>query len=246
MQIQVANFGSYWQTTKMKNLLSIKNLHVSVEGYEDSPRRSRGQENKEILRGISLEIAEGETHTIMGPNGSGKSTLALTLMGHPSYKIEDGSIIFDEKNKAQPSTLEKIPAEKRAQAGIFLSFQNPCEIEGVSLKELLFQAYQQKYPSQNYEESIRNFEKELVEKIKLLEINPELVERSVNYQLSGGEKKQTEILQMAILKPKLVILDEIDSGLDVDALKKVCACLNKIKRDSPKTTISKEIEQKGY
>ena len=198
----------------MKNLLSIKNLHVCVD-------------EKEILKGVSLEIAEGETHTIMGPNGSGKSTLAMTLMGHPSYKIEDGSIIFDEKD------LEEIPAEKRAQAGIFLSFQNPCEIEGVSLKELLYQACLVRFEKLDFVE----FEKKLAEKIKFLEINPELVERSVNYQLSGGEKKQTEILQMALLKPKLVILDEIDSGLDVDALKKVCACLNKIKKDSPKTTI---------
>ena len=193
----------------MDNLLSIKNLYVKAG-------------DTEILKGLTLEIPAGQVHAIMGPNGSGKSTLSLTLMGHPAYKITDGSVTFQNKNLLTLSTAE------RSAAGLFLSFQSPPEIEGVSLREFLYQACSM---------NVLSFEKKLVEKIKLLNLPPSFVEKSVNHKLSGGEKKKSEMLQIAMLEPKLIILDEIDSGLDIDALKIVCNGLNAIIKQNPNTTV---------
>lgn len=198
----------------MKPILSINNLYVSVN-------------DKEILKGISLSINEGETHALMGPNGSGKSSFALTLMGHPNYKITSGTILFKNKD------LISLSVSDRAKSGLFLSFQDPAEIEGVSLRDLLYQAYCSKFPNTPFQE----FEKKLSQKMTLLHLKPEFLDRSVNYKLSGGEKKQSEMLQIALLEPKLAILDEIDSGLDIDALKRVCNCVNAIKNSSQETSL---------
>lgn len=190
----------------MKNVLEVKNLHVSVA---DQP----------VLNGVDLSISEGSVHAIMGPNGSGKSTLSLTLMGHPAYKITDGSVVFGGKD------LVGVPTSQRANAGMFLAFQSPLEIEGVTLKELLYQA--------SGGLPVHEFEEKLAANLRLLDIPPAFVERSLNVGFSGGEKKRVEILQLAMLKPKLVILDEIDSGLDIDALKVICEGINKLKQDNP-------------
>jgi len=195
-------------------LLTIKNLSVAID-------------KTEILKNLTLAIRKGETHAIMGPNGSGKSTLALTLMGHPKFKITDGSIIFENED------LIKLPVYKRAQAGIFLAFQNPYEIEGVTLRQFLYQAYLSQHPKSD----VHEFEKKLVAACKLLNLKPAFVEREINVGLSGGEKKQAETLQLAVLKPKLAILDEIDSGLDIDALKRVCNGINAVKKENPEMTL---------
>ncbi|MCK4517337.1 Fe-S cluster assembly ATPase SufC [Candidatus Babeliales bacterium] len=194
--------------------LDIKNLSVTID-------------KTEILKDLTLAMPKGETHAIMGPNGSGKSTLALTLMGHPKFKITGGSIIFENED------LTKLPVYKRAQAGIFLAFQHPYEIEGVTLRQFLYQAYQAKYKNAG----VREFEKKLVDACKLLNLKPAFVEREINVGLSGGEKKQAETLQLAVLQPKLAILDEIDSGLDIDALKRVCNGINAVKKENPEMTL---------
>ena len=200
------------------NLLSIKNLVVQVE-------------EKTILNGINISMKKGEMHAIMGPNGSGKSSLALTIIGHPKYKSLSGNISFLNKN------LESLPVNKRAQLGIFLAFQHPHEIEGISLRDFLQQSYNAIYGKTDKQLSPKEFRVYLDEKMKLLKIKDEFVERSINFGFSGGEKKRTEILQLAILQPKLAILDEIDSGLDIDALKTVCNGINKIKKDNQNMTI---------
>lgn len=197
----------------MKDLVQIQNLHVSVG-------------DTAILNGIDLTIREGEVHAIMGPNGSGKSTLALTIMGHPKYAITDGSITFDTKD------LLSLSVDERAKAGIFLAFQNPIEIEGVTIHEFLYHAYRAKYKG-----SITKFEKLLTESLELLEISSEFIYRHINVGLSGGEKKKIEVLQLAILQPKLVILDEIDSGLDVDALKTICNAIISLKEKNQNMSI---------
>lgn len=199
----------------MKNILEVKDLHVSI-------RRGGPAPDKEILNGVSLSVEQGSIHAIMGPNGSGKSSFSKTLIGHPAYTVTKGSITFAGQD------LTKLSLCERAQAGIFLAFQTPFEIEGVTLKDFLFHAYQAKHKKA----SVTEFEELLVKNLKLLSIPPAFVERSVNVGFSGGEKKRAEILQLAMLKPKVAILDEIDSGLDVDALKTVCKCINTIKRNS--------------
>lgn len=199
-------------------LLKIKDLIVSVE-------------NKTVLNGVNLEIAKGRIHAIMGPNGSGKSSLANCLMGNPKYKIVDGSIEFNGKS------LNGLPIDERAKLGLFLAMQYPYEIEGITVKDLLRQAYNAIYSGTSKELDLTGFRKLLNEKIEMLKIKPELVERSLNVGFSGGEKKRMEVLQLAVLQPKLAILDEIDSGLDVDALKIVCDCLSKIKQDQPEMSL---------
>ena len=188
-------------------LLHIEDLHVEVEG-------------KEILKGLNLSIEKGEIHAIMGPNGSGKSTLAYVLTGRPGYEVTQGKISYNGED-----VLELAPDE-RAQRGIFLAFQYPTEVPGVSVVNFLRTAYNSIHADE--QKSAMEFRMYLQEKVDLLEIPTELVDRYVNQGFSGGEKKRNEILQMAVLQPELAILDETDSGLDIDALKHVAEGVNKL------------------
>jgi Fe-S cluster assembly ATP-binding protein len=191
-------------------LLEVKDLHVELDGNE-------------ILKGVNLKIAKGEVIALMGPNGAGKSTLANALMGHPGYKITSGRIFFNSKD------ITKLKPHKKAQKGMFLSFQHPSEIEGVSIPAFLRTAYNS---IKGKSIPIPEFLKLMEERMQLLGINKALLKRHLNENFSGGEKKRMEILQMAVLQPKLAILDETDSGLDVDALKTVATGINKLKNPS--------------
>ncbi|MDI6601209.1 MAG: Fe-S cluster assembly ATPase SufC [Thermoanaerobacteraceae bacterium] len=192
-----------------KMLLEVRDLRASVE-------------DKEILKGINLNIGRGEIHAIMGPNGSGKSTLCNTIMGNPSYMVEGGSIFFEGDD------ITGMKVNERAKRGIFLSFQYPEEIEGITLENFLRTALN---TVTGKNQSILGFKKLLKEKMQLLEMKDEYAERYLNVGFSGGEKKKAEILQMAILNPKLVMLDEIDSGLDIDALRIVAESIKKVKTE---------------
>ncbi len=194
-----------------ENLLTINNLKVSV-----------GDDDKEILKGIDLKINKGEVHVIMGPNGGGKSTLAYTLMGHPKYRINDGDIIFGS------TRINDMKTHLRAKMGLFLSFQYPEEIEGVTVEEFLRTA---KTAVSGEQQKIIPFKKLINKKMEDLSMSEEYASRYLNVGFSGGEKKKNEILQMSILNPKLAILDETDSGLDVDAIKIVADGVNKIKNE---------------
>ena len=180
-------------------LLRVNGLHVSVE-------------DKEILHGIDLTIQPGETHVLMGPNGTGKSTLGYALIGNPRYQITEGSILFNGKD------ITEEPVDKRAKAGMFLSFQNPLEVPGVSLSAFIRSALEQRSGKRI---RLWDFKKELEKAMELLSMDPSYAERDLNVGFSGGEKKKAEILQMLMLKPSFVILDETDSGLDVDAVRTV-------------------------
>jgi|TARA_Y100000310_G_scaffold22935_2_gene21948 Fe-S cluster assembly ATP-binding protein len=188
----------------MTDELAIKDLHVSIEG-------------KKILNGVNLVIKKGEVSALMGPNGSGKSTLAYTLMGHPKYKVDKGEIIYKGKN------VLEIPPDERAKLGIFLSFQYPQEIPGVSVSNFLRTAYNAIKAAPM---PVPQFVKHLKEKMKLLKIDDSFSRRYLNEGFSGGEKKRTEILQLAVLQPEMAILDETDSGLDIDSLKTVAQGVN--------------------
>jgi len=185
-------------------MLEIKNLHVKTA-------------DKEIVKGLDLKIGENQIHAIMGPNGSGKSTLASTLMGHPGYEVTEGSVSFMNED-----LLEMEPSE-RAQKGLFLSFQYPSEVEGVNITSYLRMIYNK---SRDQKVSPIKFREILKEKMEILDIKDEFVNRYLNDGFSGGEKKRMEMLQMLVLEPKLAILDETDSGLDVDALKVVSKAVN--------------------
>ena len=192
-------------------MLSIKDLHATVDG-------------KEILRGINLEIKAGETHAIMGPNGSGKSTLSAVLAGNPAYTVTQGSVTFNGKD------LLALKPHERANEGIFLSFQYPVEIPGVSMANFLKAAVNGKRKYQGLDPlSAADFLKLMKEKKQLVEIDSKLTNRAVNEGFSGGEKKKNEIFQMAMLEPCLSILDETDSGLDIDALRIVAEGVNRLK-----------------
>ena len=193
-------------------MLEIKNLQVKVE-------------EKQILNGINLTVRPGEVHAIMGPNGSGKSTLASVLAGREDYEVTDGSVIFDDKD------LLELGPEERAWAGIFLAFQYPVEIPGISTVQFLKNALEAIYKARGLDPlSAKDFLARMRAKAGLVEIDPKLIqERSVNEGFSGGEKKRNEIFQMAMLEPKLAILDETDSGLDIDALRIVANGVNKLK-----------------
>jgi len=192
-------------------MISIKNLHASVNG-------------KKILNGINLEIKAGEIHAIMGPNGSGKSTLSCVLAGHPDYEVTEGEIIFNGKN------LLELEAENRAREGLFLAFQYPVEIPGVSNINFLKTAINEIREYNGIEQmAAKDFLAMVKEKQKLVELDGKLTNRSVNEGFSGGEKKRNEIFQLAMLEPKLAILDETDSGLDIDALKIVANGVNMLK-----------------
>jgi Fe-S cluster assembly ATP-binding protein len=200
----------FFNRLNMSNLLQIKNLHAIVEG-------------KEILKGIDLEVNKGEIHAIMGPNGSGKSTLASVLVGNPKFEVTRGSIIFNGKD-----ILDMSP-EDRAREGLFLSFQYPVEIPGVSMVNFMRAAVNEQRKYRGEEPiSANDFLKLMREKRELLGMDSQLVSRSVNEGFSGGEKKRNEIFQMAMLNPLLSILDETDSGLDIDALRIVAAGVNKL------------------
>ncbi len=197
----------------MNNLLEIKNLHASIEG-------------KEILKGINLDINAGEIHAIMGPNGSGKSTLSAVLAGREIYDVTEGEVLFDGKN------LFDFNPEERAREGMFLAFQYPVEIPGVSIVNFLKTALEEKRKHLGLEPlPPAQFLKLMREKKDLVEFDSKLENRAVNAGFSGGEKKKNEILQMAFLEPKLAILDETDSGLDIDALRIVANGVNKLKND---------------
>jgi len=192
-------------------MLEIRNLHVSIEG-------------KEILKGIDLKVKAGEVHAIMGPNGSGKSTLTQVLAGNENYKVTKGEIFYQGKN------LLKMPTEERAREGIFLAFQYPIAIPGVSTAYFLRAALNEIRKSKGLEElDAMEFLELLKEKIKWIEMETSFANRPVNDGFSGGEKKRNEILQMAVLEPKLAVLDETDSGLDIDALKVVANGVNQLR-----------------
>ena len=193
-------------------MLEIRNLHVSVDG-------------KEILKGINLGVKSGEIHAVMGPNGSGKSTLAQVLAGHESYEVTKGEILYEGKN-----LLEMSP-EARAREGLFLAFQYPISIPGVSTAYFLKAALNEIRKHKGLEElDAMEFLELLKEKAKLVEVDSGFTNRPVNEGFSGGEKKRNEILQMAVLEPKLAVLDETDSGLDIDALKIVASGVTKLRR----------------
>jgi Fe-S cluster assembly ATP-binding protein len=191
-------------------VLEIRNLYASVEGNE-------------ILRGINLTVNKGEVHAIMGPNGSGKSTLAKVLAGHPAYEVTKGEVLYEGRN-----LLEMAPDE-RAREGIFMAFQYPIEVPGVSNAQFLRLAYNEKRKHLGEEElDPLEFKDLLKERAKVVEMDASFMSRSVNEGFSGGEKKRNEILQMAVLEPKLSILDETDSGLDIDALRIVAGGVNQL------------------
>jgi Fe-S cluster assembly ATP-binding protein len=180
--------------------------------------------DNEILKGINLSVNRGEVHAVMGPNGSGKSTLAQVLAGHPSYQVTGGSVLYEGQD------LLDMEPEERAQAGVFLAFQYPVEIPGVSNAYFLRAAYNEIRKANGLEEiDSMDFIDLLEEKLKVVEWGPEIMSRAVNSGFSGGEKKRNEILQLALLEPKLAILDETDSGLDIDALRIVAAGVNKLR-----------------
>ena len=200
-------------------MLEIKNLHASIAG-------------KEILKGLNLTVRPGEVHAIMGPNGAGKSTLSNVLTGHPAYTVTEGEIWFRGKN-----LLEMSP-EERAREGIFLSFQYPVEIPGVSMVNFMRTAVNEKRQHQGLEPlKATDFLKLMREKKALVGMDNKLTNRSVNEGFSGGEKKRNEIFQMAMLEPTLSILDETDSGLDIDALRIVAEGVNKLKREDTSSLV---------
>ena len=183
----------------MSEMLKINDLHVTAAG-------------KEILHGVDLEIGKGETHVLMGPNGAGKSTLGYALMGHPKYEITQGSIIYEGKD------ITAETADKRAQDGLFLSFQNPLEIPGISLSNFIRNSMEQRTGERV---KLWDFKKAIAKEMETLNMDPAYADRDLNVGFSGGEKKKAEILQLLMLNPGLAILDETDSGLDVDAVRTV-------------------------
>ncbi len=201
------------------SMLEIRNLSASAG-------------EREILRGVSLTVNAGEVHAIMGPNGSGKSTLAQVLAGHPSYTVTGGEVFYEGED------LLDLEPEERAQKGVFLAFQYPVEIPGVTNAYFLRAAYNEIRKAKGLEEADpMDFLDVLEEKLKVVEWGPEIMQRFVNAGFSGGEKKRNEILQMAVMEPKLAILDETDSGLDIDALRIVAAGVNRLKRPDAATIV---------
>lgn len=192
-----------------EQLLKVENLHVSVG-------------DKEILHGVDLVVGRDETHVLMGPNGTGKSTLGYAVTGNPAYTVTEGHIVFDGED------ITEMPVNERAKRGIFLSFQNPLEVPGVTLSAFIRSALEQKSGSRL---RLWDFKKKLAETMKLLQMDESYAERDLNVGFSGGEKKKAEILQMLMLEPKLAILDETDSGLDVDAVRLVSKGVEEYQKD---------------
>ena len=200
-------------------MLEVKDLYSTVSG-------------KTILNGVNLSIKPGEVHAIMGPNGSGKSTLSYTLAGKPNYIVDSGDILFEDQ-----SIIEMLP-ETRAQLGIFLSFQHPLEIAGVRMDQFMRSAYNSIQKQNNNEElDVLKFNRLLKSKSEELNVDSDLIQRFVNHGFSGGERKKNEILQMAVLDTKLMILDEPDSGLVIDAVRSVADGINKLRSESKSTVI---------
>ena len=200
-------------------MLKIEDLHVNIE-------------DKEILKGVNLEVKKGEVHAIMGPNGSGKSTLSSVIAGNEDYEVTKGNIYFNNEN------IEDLSPEERAHKGIFMSFQYPVEIPGVSVTNFIKTAINSNLKAKGLKEMPANeMLKKIREKANLLEIDSKFLSRSLNEGFSGGEKKRNEIFQMAMLDPKLAILDETDSGLDIDALRIVASGVNKLKNKDNATVI---------
>jgi Fe-S cluster assembly ATP-binding protein len=216
--VELRDVAGGWHPTTVNGLfgakftvLEIKDLYVSIN-------------DNEILKGISLKINKGEVHAIMGPNGSGKSTLAKVLAGHPSYKVTKGEVLYEGRN------LLELAPDERAREGIFLAFQYPIEVPGVSNAQFLRLAYNEKKKHLGEEElDPLEFKDLLKERAKIVEMESSFMTRSVNEGFSGGEKKRNEILQMAVLEPKLAVLDETDSGLDIDALRVVAGGVNQLR-----------------
>jgi Fe-S cluster assembly ATP-binding protein len=200
-------------------MLEIRDLHAAIDG-------------KPILKGISLTVRAGEVHAVMGPNGSGKSTLAQVLAGHPAYEVTGGEVLY------QGQDLLAMEPEERAHAGVFLAFQYPVEIPGVTNAYFLRAAYNEVRKARGLDEvDPMEFLDLVEEKLKLVDMDPAMLNRSVNAGFSGGEKKRNEILQMAVLQPALAILDETDSGLDIDALRIVAEGVNALKRPDNATIV---------
>ena len=210
MLIEIYNLKS----SNLKDMLQIKNLHASVE-------------DKEILKGINLEVKAGEVHAIMGPNGAGKSTLSAVIAGNENFEVTEGEIILDGED------LADLAPEERAHKGVFLSFQYPVEIPGVSVTNFMKTAINESRKAKGLEDMPASEMLKLIkEKSELLEIDRKFLSRSLNEGFSGGEKKRNEIFQMAMLDPKIAILDETDSGLDIDALRIVANGVNKLKNEN--------------
>ena len=204
-------------------VLEIKDLHVTREG-------------KEILKGVNLKTGPGEVHAIMGPNGSGKSTLAYTLLGHPKYKVTQGDILIDGKS------ILGLKADERAKKGLFLGFQYPTEVSGVGFSHFLRTAYNSLSKALEGDDrevfiTVREFQKYLKENLKKVGLKEEFLSRYLNEGFSGGEKKRAEVLQMAVLKPKISILDEPDSGLDIDAIQSVAKAISQVSGKEATTII---------
>ncbi|HEY8489837.1 MAG TPA: Fe-S cluster assembly ATPase SufC [Dehalococcoidia bacterium] len=192
-------------------MLTVRNLHVAAGEVE-------------ILKGLDLTVYPGEVHAIMGPNGSGKSTLSNVLAGKPDYEVTDGEVLFQGRD------LLAMTPDERAREGLFLAFQYPVELPGVRTRQFLKSALDAIYQHRGRKPlSIREFDKLFKEKMQLVQMSPELMQRSVNEGFSGGEKKRNEMLQLALLDPKLAVMDETDSGLDIDALRIVAECVNRLR-----------------
>ena len=196
-------------------MLEIKNLHAKVEG-----------EDIEILKGVNLKVNAGEIHAIMGPNGSGKSTLSKIIAGHPEYEVTEGEVLYNGED------ILEMDADERAHLGLFLAFQYPVEVPGITNKTLLREAYNTIARANEREElDPIEFEDYLISKLSIINMDDEFLERSINTGFSGGEKKKNEIFQMAVLNPTLALLDETDSGLDIDALRVVSDGINKFSNE---------------
>ncbi len=202
-----------------ESILKIRGLHAKV-----------ADEDLQILKGVDLELHRGEIHAIMGPNGSGKSTLAKVLAGHPGYEVTEGSVTY------LGDDLLELETDERARDGVFLAFQYPVEIPGVSIANFLRTAMQARLP-EDEELDLFDFQDELMQRMELLEMDISFAERPVNDGFSGGEKKRNEILQMAVLQPTLALMDETDSGLDIDALKVVANGVNKLVGENEDMTV---------
>ncbi len=201
-----------------QKFLEIRDLHAVV-----------AEDGTEILRGVTLAVEAGEVHAVMGPNGSGKSTLAKVLTGHPGYEVTEGEVWFKGRN------LLELEVDERAREGLFLAFQYPVDIPGVSIANFLRTALQAKHPGKEID--IFDFQEQLLDRMEMLEMDVSFAERSVNDGFSGGEKKRNEILQLAVLEAELAIMDETDSGLDIDALKVVAAGINRLHADRPQMSV---------